>query len=552
MRDEKMARGQLIRTQEKLRQRTVELENTKAELKQVQELLQKERETFFPILHKAPYGIALIDNDGNFTYINPAFTNITGYTLEDIFTGRDWFHRASPFPEYRQEITNLLKRDVIQKGVEKIFSIVCKNGEIREIEFKPTLLDDGRIVVILSDITERKRAEEEKAVLQEEFRQSQKMEAVGRLAGGIAHDFNNLLTVISGNCELSLLELKEGDSLKGNIEEIKAAVDRATSLTRQLLAFSRRQILDTKVLDLNAIIRDLDKMLRRVIGEDIELVTLLSDSLGTVKTDPGWMEQVIINLVVNARDAMPSGGKLIIETTNVELDESYAYSHVAMKPGRYVKLCVGDTGIGMSPEVREHLFEPFFTTKEKGKGTGLGLSTVYGIVMKSGGNIWVYSEPGLGTTFKIYLPRVDESLEEMREKVTREELPCGGETILVVEDEEDVRRLAVRVLERQGYTVLETSCGDHALVLSKERKEPIHMILTDVVMPGMSGCQLADQLLPLHPKMKVLYMSGYTDNAIVHHGVLEEGINYIQKPFTIDGLAKKVREVLEKDSRPAV
>jgi PAS domain S-box-containing protein len=253
MRDEKMARGQLIRTQEKLRQRIVELENTKAELKQVQELLQKERETFFPILHKAPYGIALIDNDGNFTYINPAFTNITGYTLEDIFTGRNWFHRASPFPEYRQEITNSLKRDVIQKGVEKIFSIVCKNGEIKEIEFKPTLLDDGRIVVILSDITERKRAEEEKAVLQEELRQSQKMEAVGHLAGGIAHDFNNLLTVISGNCELSLLELKEGDSLKGNIEEIKAAVDRATSLTRQLLAFSRRQILDTKVLDLNTI-----------------------------------------------------------------------------------------------------------------------------------------------------------------------------------------------------------------------------------------------------------------------------------------------------------
>ena len=552
MRDEKIVRGQLIRTQEKLRQRIVELENTKAELKQVQELLQKERETFFPILHKAPYGIALIDNDGNFTYINPAFTNITGYTLEDIFTGRDWFHRASPFPEYRQEITNSLKRDVIQKGVEKIFSIVCKNGEIKEIEFKPTLLDDGRIVVILSDITERKRAEEEKAVLQEELRQSQKMEAVGHLAGGIAHDFNNLLTVISGNCELSLLELKEGDSLKGNIEEIKAAVDRATSLTRQLLAFSRRQILDTKVLDLNTIIRDLDKMLRRVIGEDIELVTLLSDGLGTVKTDPGWMEQVIINLAVNARDAMLSGGKLIIETTNVELDESYAHSHVAMKPGRYVKLCVGDTGIGMSPEVREHLFEPFFTTKEKGKGTGLGLSTVYGIVMQSGGNIWVYSEPGLGTTFKIYLPRVDESFEEMREKVTRQELPCGGETILVVEDEEDVRRLAVRVLERQGYTVLETSCGDDALVLSKERKEPIHMILTDVVMPGMSGRQLADQLLPLHPKMKVLYMSGYTDNAIVHHGVLEEGINYIQKPFTIDGLARKVREVLEKDPRPAV
>ena len=552
MRDERMARGQRRRTKEKLPQRIPELESTKAELKQVQELLQKERETFFPILHKAPYGTALIDNYGNFTYINPAFTNITGYTVEDIFTGRDWFHRTSPFPEYRQEIINSLKRDVVQNSIERIFSIVCKNGDIKEIEFKPTLLDDARIVVILSDVTERKRAEEEKAALQEELRQSQKMEAVGRLAGGIAHDFNNLLTVISGNCELSLLQLKEGDSLKENIEEIKGAVDRATSLTRQLLAFSRRQILETKVLDLNAIIRDLDKMLRRVIGEDIELVKLLSDSLATVKSDPGWMEQVIINLALNARDAMPSGGKLIIETTNVELDESYAHSHVAMKSGRYVKLCVRDTGTGMSPEVRERIYEPFFTTKEKGKGTGLGLSTVYGIVTQSRGNICVHSEQGIGTTFEIYLPKVDESVEEMREKVTREFLSRGSESILVVEDEEDVRSLLVQVLERQGYTVSETSCGEDALELGKKRKEPIDMILTDVVMPGMSGRQLVNQLLPLHPKTKVLYMSGYTDNEIFHHGVLEEGTNYIQKPFTIDGLARQVREVLAKDSTPAV
>ncbi len=677
--DQNMARGQLIRRLVKLNQRIVEAENTKAELKQVQELLEKERETFFPILHKAPYGIALIDNNGRFIYINPAFTNITGYTLEDIFAGRDWFHRASPFPEYRQHIINSLKRDVIQKGVEKVFSLVCKNGEIKEIEFKPTLLEDGRIVVIFSDITERKRAEdalkqseekyrtileniedgyfevdiagnftffndslcrmlgyskdemtgmnnrkytdqenakklyqafnkvyrtgepskgfdwqviakdgtklfgevsvslirdskgqptgfrgiarditdrkraeEEKATLQEELRQSQKMEAIGGLAGGIAHDFNNLLTVISGNCQLSLLELKEGDPLKGNIEEIKTATDRATSLTRQLLAFSRRQVLDMKVLDLNTIMRDMDKMLRRVIGEDIELVTVLADDLGTVKNDPGWMEQVIMNLAVNARDAMPSGGKLIIEASNVELDESYASSHAVMKPGRYVKLCVSDTGAGMASEIREHVFEPFFTTKEKSKGTGLGLSTVYGIVKQSGGNIWVYSEPGLGTTFIIYLPRVDESFEDMRKKVTREELPGGGETILVVEDEDNVRRLTVRILERQGYTVLEASCGKDALDLCGKCEEPIHMVLTDVVMPGMSGRQLADQLIHLYPKMEVLYMSGYTNNAVFHHGVLEKGVNYIQKPFTIGGLMKKMREVLDKSSSPLV
>ena len=679
MRDENIARGHLIRKLEKINQRLVQLESMKAELKEVQELLQKERETFFPILHKAPYGIAIIDSDGKFIYINPAFTNITGYSLEDIFTGREWFHTASPFPEYRQEIIGSLKRDVIQKGVEKIFSVVCKNGEIKEIEFKPTLLDDGRIVMIFSDITEhkraedtlkeseekyrtileniedgyfevdiagsltffndslcrtlgyskdemigmnnrkytdkenakklyeafnkvyrtgepikgfgwevvtkdgrklfgevsvslikdskgkptgfrgiarditeRKRAEEEKASLQEILRQSQKMEAIGGLAGGIAHDFNNLLTVISGNCQLSLLELKGGDPLKGNIEEIKEAADRATSLTRQLLAFSRRQVLDMKVLNLNTIIRELEKMLRRMIGEDVELVTSLADDLGMVKTDPGYIEQVIMNLAVNARDAMPSGGKLIIETNNAELDEPYARSHVAINPGLYVKLCVNDTGMGMTPEVKERLFEPFFTTKKKGKGTGLGLSTVYGIVKQSGGNIWVDSEPGLGTTFNIYLPRVDETLEEMRKKGTREDLPAGGETILVVEDEEDVRRLAVRILERQGYTVLEASCGNDALVLSKERKEPIHMVLTDVVMPGMSGPQLTGQLIHLHPKMKVLYMSGYTDNAVLHHGVLEEGVNYIQKPFTIDGLMKKMREVLDKNSSPIV
>ena len=288
-------------------------------------------------------------------------------------------------------------------------------------------------------------------------------------------------------------------------------------------------------------------MLRRVIGENIELVTSLADDLGAVKTDPGWIEQVIMNLAVNAKDAMPSGGKLIIETNNAELDESYPRSHIAMKPGCYVKLCVSDTGVGIAPEVREHIFEPFFTTKKKGKGTGLGLSTVYGIVKQSGGNIWVDSQPGLGTTFNIYLPRVDETLEEMRKKVTRKDLPAGGETILIVEDEEDVRRLVVRMLERQGYTVLEASCGNDALVLSKECKEPIHMVLTDVVMPGMSGPQLTDQLLHLYPKMKVLYMSGYTDNAIFHHGALEEGVNYIQKPFTIDGLMKKMREVLDKN-----
>jgi CheY-like chemotaxis protein len=365
------------------------------------------------------------------------------------------------------------------------------------------------------------------------------------LAGGIAHDFNNLLTIIKGYGQLSIADLKEDDPLKENIEEIRTAADRAADLTRQLLAFSRKQILEMRVLDLNLLLRGLDKMLRRVISEDIELTLVLPDVIWKVKADPGQIEQVIMNLSVNARDAMPEGGKLTIETANVELDEEYAKRHIAVQPGRYVMLSVSDTGAGMTPEVRERVFEPFFTTKEKGKGTGLGLSMVYGIVKQSGGNIWVYSEPGQGTTLKIYLPQVDEPLEELKEEAIQEILQ-GHETILIVEDEEPVRKLAVRVLRRQGYRVLEALDGGKAFMLCEEFKEPIHLILTDVVMPGMSGPKLADRWKASHPEIKVLYMSGYTDDAILHHGILEPGINFIQKPFNVDGLARKVREVLDK------
>ena len=394
---------------------------------------------------------------------------------------------------------------------------------------------------------EHGRSEMEKAALQEELRQSQRMEAIGRVAGGIAHDFNNLLTVIGGNCQLSLLELIEGDPLRGNIEEIKKAADRAAILTRQLLAFSRRQILEFKVLDLNTILRDMGKMLPRIIGEDTELVTLPAEDLGKVRTDSGQIEQVIMNLAVNAKDAMPNGGKLIIETANVELDEEYAHTHISMKPGRYVRLSVSDTGVGMKPEVKGRVFEPFFTTKEK--GTGLGLSTVYGIVKQSGGYIWVYSELGYGTTFKIYLPQVEEPVEVLGEKVEEKEAPRGRETILLVEDEEAVRKLAVQFLRRHDYFVLEALHGSDALLVCEQHQGPVHLMVTDVVMPGMSGRELAERLSSLHPEMKVLYMSGYTDNAIVHHGVLDEGMNYIQKPFSMEMLAKKVREVLDKDNR---
>jgi PAS domain S-box-containing protein len=393
--------------------------------------------------------------------------------------------------------------------------------------------------------SKHERAENEKASLQQQLYQSQKMEAVGRLAGGIAHDFNNLLTVINSNSQLGLMELKEWDPLKEKLDSIQKAGERAANLTRQLLAFSRRQMVEMKVIDLNALLQDLGKMLLRVIGEDIKLKIVPGNNLGRVKADPGQIEQAILNLVVNARDAMPSGGKLTIETANMELDQEYSNTHLGVKPGRYVVLSVNDTGVGMVPEVREHIFEPFFTTKEKGKGTGLGLSTVYGVVKQSGGNIWVYSEPGHGTTFKVYLPQVDEPLEEARKKVGREKLPGGSETILVVEDEEEVRKLAVAILKKQGYRILEAAHGGDAFLICEQGKDRIHLLLTDIVMPEMNGPELARRLRYFDPEMRVLFMSGYTDGAILQHGMLEKEMFFLQKPFSVEGLVGKVREVLD-------
>ncbi|PYS49074.1 MAG: hybrid sensor histidine kinase/response regulator [Acidobacteria bacterium] len=393
--------------------------------------------------------------------------------------------------------------------------------------------------MLASDVTERR-------LLEEQFRQSQKMEAIGQLAGGIAHDFNNLLTAINGYSELAMRKLQAEDPLRRNLEEIKKAGERAASLTRQLLAFSRKQILQPAVLVINSVVSDMEKMLRRLIGEDIDLKTALETQLGSIKADPGQIEQIIMNLVINARDAMPAGGKLTIETSNVDLDETYARQHTGVTPGHYVMLAVSDTGMGMNTATLARIFEPFFTTKEKGKGTGLGLSTIYGIVKQSGGNIWVYSEVGQGTTFKVYLPRVDEDAQEYKRTDETEEILQGTETILLAEDEEIVRTLAREILETYGYRVLEASGSGAALLICERVTEPIDLLITDVVMPEMSGRQLAARLSQLRPEMKVLYMSGYTDDAIVHQGVLDEDANFIQKPFTPDALAKKVREVLNK------
>jgi PAS domain S-box-containing protein len=493
----------------------------------------------------------MIDQEGHFKYINPKFIELFGYNLMDVPNGKEWFRKAYPDPDYRRHVIETWIHDsnLSEPGekIPRIFTATCKDGTKKIIRFITVQLGTGEFLMSCEDITLIQRAEEEKAALAEQLRQSQKLEAIGRLAGGIAHDFNNLLTVIRGYSQLSLMDLKENEKLRGNLDEIQRATQRASDLTHHLLAFSRRQIMEMKILDLNTLLKDLDKMLHRVIGEDIELTYLLSNDIGKVRVDPGQIEQVILNLAVNARDAMPSGGKLTIETSNAELDEAYAHTHIGSKPGRYVMMSVSDTGLGMSPEVRERAFEPFFTTKEKGKGTGLGLSTCYGIVKQSGGNIWAYSEPRKGTIFKIYLPRVDESPKEAKEEGKAAEILKGTETILAVEDEIEVRKLVAEILKGQGYTVIEASDGEEAMRVSRENAgKKIHLLLTDVVMPGMSGRELAVMLGLQHPNMKVLYMSGYTDNAIVHHGVLEEGVNYIQKPFTLDALARKVREVLDQ------
>jgi two-component system, cell cycle sensor histidine kinase and response regulator CckA len=477
-------------------------------------------------------------------FVNPRITAITGYSPGDFDADPDLCFKIA-HPEDRPVVEAIFsgRGAVPDVGISTV-RWIHKDGSVVWIEQHHVLIRDqaGRLVAIeciARDITDRKN-------LEERLLQSQKMEAIGRLAGGIAHDFNNLLTIINGYSGQALDMLGKNDPLHDEIEEIYRAGERAATLTKQLLAFSRRQVLEPRVLSLNLIVGDMERLLRRVMGEDVELSTELEPKLDSILADPGQIEQVIMNLAVNARDAMPSGGRLLVETSNVELDETYAREHGPVRPGSYVMLVVSDTGFGMDRETQAHIFEPFFTTKRQGKGTGLGLSTVFGIVQQSGGNIYVYSEPDRGTTFKIYFPRVAAGPQSVERRPAK--AAGGSETVLVVEDEAGVRKLIHSVLKQAGYLVLEAGNGREALLLIETHPGAIHLIITDIVMPEMSGKELADRLRTVRPEAKLLFISGYTASAVARDRALEPDAAFLQKPFTPGALVAKVREVL--DARP--
>jgi PAS domain S-box-containing protein len=481
-------------------------------------------------------------HDSNLRWSDEVF-RIFGYQPGEIDVSNERFFETV-HPDDRASITAAMG-EALRDGTEYRLDhrIVMPNGTERFVhEHAEIILDDVsglplRMVGTVQDITDRRH-------LEEQFRQSQKMEAVGVLAGGIAHDFNNLLTAINGYSDLTLKKMRPDDPLRRNIDEVRNAGSRAAELTSQLLAFSRKQVLKSTVLSLNTVISNIEKMLRRIIRESIELRVVLDPDLGNIKADAGQIEQVIMNLAINARDAMPHGGTLTVATQNTFLDETYASQHLAITPGDFVKITVSDTGEGMDAATQPHIFEPFFTTKEVGKGTGLGLSTVYGIVKQSGGDIMVYSELGHGTTFKIYLPRVTDSVQTKRWTGESAQIVVGDETILVVEDEEIVRNLVVEILTGSGYKVLIASSGESALEICKTYTDTIHLLLTDVIMPKMGGSALKDLVAGLRPDIKVLFMSGYTDDAIAHREVYDANIAFIEKPFMPNVLLRKVREVL--------
>ena len=509
--------------------------------KQTEAELRRSEADFRGLVEHAPLGIYRSTFEGRFLTVNPALIQMLGYgwaeELLRLDLARDVYadvgQRAALVEQFakadeaRTE-TEWKRKDGSRVAVRLHVRIV--RGPTKQIQCYEGMVED---------VTDQR-------TLENQFRQAQRLEAIGRLAGGVAHDFNNILTTITGYSDLLLADLGPNDPKRPDLEEIRASTQRAAALTRQLLAFSRKQVLQSRVLDLNAVVRTLDKMLRRLIGEDVTLELSLAAGLSAVRADPSQIEQVILNLAVNARDAMPQGGRLTIETAEAELDDAYAREHPGASPGRYIMLAVSDTGVGMDTETRAHVFEPFFTTKPQGMGTGLGLSTVYGIVKQSAGSVWVYSEPGGGATFKIYLPRVDEVPADVVPEAPLPPAAGGRETVLLAEDDRAVRTVVAGVLEQKGYRVLRAPDGQTALDMARAHPAEIHLLVTDLVMPGTTGQDLAEVLRAERPHLRVLYMSGYTDDAVVRHAVLQEGMPYLQKPFSPRALASKVREVLDR------
>ena len=503
--------------------------------------LDKERRQLSAAIEQTAESVIITDTRSTILYVNPAFARVSGYNRAEVVGFRpSILNSGKQDTVFYQDLWTTISAGQVWQGR---FINKKKDGTLYtdEATITPVRSETGDIVNYVSvqrDITNELK-------LEEQYRQTQKMEAVGRLAAGIAHDFNNLLTAINGFATLIQNELSSTDPLQELVEKILHSGERAADLVRQLLAFSRRQVVKPQVLNLNTVVTNMDKMLPRIIGEHIELATVLTPDLWSIKADPSQIEQIIVNLAVNASDAMPDGGQLTIETANVIIDQDYAAEHLDAQPGEHVLLCVSDTGTGMTEEVKGHIFEPFFTTKEVGKGTGLGLATVFGIIKQSNGHIWVYSEPGHGSVFRVYLPRVTQAVPSSFVSNLTPMLPQGMETVLLVEDEAMVRELAARVLRQQGYTVLEVANGPEALRLVRGYDHKIDLLLTDVIMPQMNGQMLAEELKILRPETKVLFTSGYTHNSIMRRGVLKPGVRFIQKPFSPLDLTRKVREILD-------
>jgi len=544
-------------TYEELEQRIRELENAAARHERVGQALKESEERLELALRGADLGLWDWKVMTGELIVNQRCAEMLGYTLDEMEPHVRWYEE-SLHPDEKSRVMEEMSAHL--RGKTPLFEaehhLRTKSGDWIWILSRGRVVEraeDGKAVRATGsnlDITRRKQAEEQRAKLETQLLQSQKMDAIGRLAGGIAHDINNLLTAISVSVDLMLMDILENDPLRGECNEIKKAVEQTTSMTSQLLAFSSKQILEPKVLDLNEVVRRMQGMLRRLIGEHIELEALPGTDIGQVRADPGQLEQVLMNLVLNARDAMPQGGKLTIETAEVTLGEDYAREHIDAAPGPHVMLTVSDDGDGMDEETQSHIFEPFFTTKEADQGTGLGLSTVFGVVKQSKGHISVSSEPGRGTTFTIYLPSVPDRPDVQEAGRALPETLRGTETVLLVEDEYAVRRAVRDILQRNGYRVLVASNAGEALLISEQHTGLIHLMLTDVVMPRMSGPDLVERLEPWHPEMKVLYVSGYTGNAIAQHGVQDPGVALLQKPFSVESLLQKVRQVLATPKKP--